>query len=89
MVVYAIIGTINQRVKETIGMRNKKEMTPEEMMQEYYKQVAEQDKVKKIGYRLNDYCYSCKKHFDILGWKLCDNGYITYWCYSCLKKQKK
>jgi len=59
------------------------------MISEYNKQVAEQEQVKRLGYRLNDYCYSCKKFFKKLSWKLCDNGYITYWCASCLKKNKK
>ena len=58
-------------------------MTPEQQMQEYHKQLAEQEEVKRVGYRLNDYCWNCKKYFDKLRYKICDNGYISYICDGC------
>ena len=53
------------------------------MWQEYLKQLAEQEQVKKVGYRTNDYCWNCKKYFTKLRYKICDNGYLTYWCDGC------
>ena len=53
------------------------------MMDEYRKQIAEQEQVKKDGFRYNDYCWNCRRFFKKLRWKLCENGYISYWCYGC------
>jgi hypothetical protein len=55
----------------------------EYMQNEYNRLLAEQEQVKKVGYRLNDYCWNCKKFFPKLGYKICANGYITYWCEKC------
>jgi len=56
------------------------------MLAEYRKQLEEQAEVKRLGYRYDDYCWNCKKFFKKLRWKLCDNGYITYWCFGCYNK---
>jgi len=53
------------------------------MLREYEKGIAEQEQAKKSGFRLNDYCWNCKKFFKKLRWKMCDNGYISYWCDDC------
>ena len=61
--------------------------TPEEMMEHYHKLVAEQEEVKKRGYATDQYCWLCKKFFKKLGYRICDNGYISYVCYPCLDKE--
>ena len=53
------------------------------LQNEYKKQLAEQEEVKRVGYRLNDYCWNCKRFFKKLGYKICDNGYISYICDNC------
>jgi hypothetical protein len=53
------------------------------MLKEYSKLVAEQEETKRTGFRLNDYCYNCKKFQKKLKYKLCANGYISYWCDAC------
>lgn len=53
------------------------------MGREYQKQLAEQEEVKRVGYRLNDYCWNCKRFQKKLRYKICDNGYISYWCDDC------
>jgi hypothetical protein len=53
------------------------------MLSEYKKQCEEQEEVKRCGFRYNDYCWNCKLFKERLRWKLCDNGYITYWCENC------
>ena len=53
------------------------------MLREYEKGIAEQEQAKKSGFRLNDYCWNCKKFFKKLRWKMCDNRYISYWCDDC------
>jgi len=53
------------------------------MRREYVRMLAEQEEVKKHGFRYDDYCWHCKKFFHKLKWKLCDNGYISYWCEGC------
>jgi len=58
-------------------------MTPAEMMDEYFKVLAEQEEVKRVGYRINDVCWHCKQVFPRLRYKICDNGYISYWCDKC------
>ncbi len=53
------------------------------MIDEYYSQLAEQEEVIRVGYRLDDMCWNCKKHFKKLKYKICDNGYISYLCDKC------
>ena len=53
------------------------------MLREYNKQLYEQEETKRLGFRLNDYCYNCKKFKKKLKYKLCANGYISYWCDDC------
>jgi len=53
------------------------------IIEEYDKMVAEQEQVIKQGFVLDRDCWNCKKHFAKLRYKICDNGYISYWCDSC------
>lgn len=55
-------------------------------MKAYYKLLAEQEETKRLGYRLNDFCWNCKKFFKKLNYKICANGYISYWCKECFDK---
>jgi hypothetical protein len=64
-------------------IRNSDDPNIQFMLREYEKGIAEQEQAKKSGFRLNDYCWNCKKFFKKLRWKLCDNGYISYWCKDC------
>lgn len=66
-----------------------REIIEDPLYQEYVKQLAEQEEVKRIGYRLNDYCWNCKGFFLRLGYKICANGYITYWCKKCLLQREE
>jgi hypothetical protein len=53
------------------------------LIDEYNKQAAEQEEVIRVGYILDRDCWNCKKHFPKLRYKICDNGYISYWCDGC------
>jgi hypothetical protein len=53
------------------------------MVKRYDEIVLEEEIVKKRGYQLHGYCWKCKKYFNKLKYKICANGFLTYWCYNC------
>lgn len=58
------------------------------MVNRYDELVKEEKQVKKRGYAFAGYCWKCKKWANKRKYRICPNGYLTYWCNGCLQVEE-
>jgi hypothetical protein len=50
--------------------------------------VVEEKQVKKRGHALSGYCWKCKKWVHRRKYRICPNGFLTYYCNPCYELEE-